>query len=178
MRLSFPVGAANAFIDSAPESERSAFVSCYARSLEPRTEPEFTLATAIAEARWRLARLWKLEASVVNAEIARAKTLHPAWHSTPIIARALSSIADSRRMLDVIDFLELRYHRQYIRAHARLQRLRRKAAQQSKFSKGTQPKSGNLRNPSPVAARPGPATDGRQLPIIELSKHIKDSCDR
>lgn len=153
MTISLPARAATAFIDSAPESERSAFVACYVRSLDPRTEAEFAPATAMEEARWRATRLWKLEASVVNHAIRCRKTLSPAAHPTMLIAFVLSSCVDVRQTLDVIDFLASRYQRQYIRARTRLRQLRREAAQQPNFSKQSEPKTGNLPMPHSTTAQ-------------------------
>ncbi len=137
MLPSFPTHTITALIDCAPEPSRSAFVACLVRSLDPHTEPEFAFATAMAEARRRLTCLWKLEASVVNREIHHRQILNPATHATTLIAFVLSSPVDVRRTLDVIDFLESRYHRQYIRARARLRQLRRKVAQQPNISTRT-----------------------------------------
>lgn len=154
MTTSLPARAATAFIDSAPESERSAFVACYVRSLDPRTEAEFAPATAMAEARWRSTRLWKLEASVVNRAIGCQKTLNPAAHATMLIAFVLSSCVDVRQTLDVIDFLASRYQRQYIRARTRLRQLRREAVQQPNFSKQSEPNAGKTRMPPSITAQP------------------------
>ena len=115
---------ATAFIDQAPESARRGFVIGFVRLLDPRTEAEFGIATAVAEARWRIARLWEFEAALLNREIRRLKSLTPGDDPETLMALLFSSLMDRGPELDAICLLESRFFRQYERALHGLRDLR------------------------------------------------------
>jgi hypothetical protein len=100
---------------------------------EPSTPSEHMLVETMAVARWRLLRIWTLEAAAVNQE-QRRQSGADAGEDPPVrTANAIDKLA-ARTGRESMSRNEVRYDRQYHRAADRLRLMRREKPHQTQFS--------------------------------------------
>jgi hypothetical protein len=88
---------------------------------QPQTPFEDSLIESMAAARWRLWRIWTIESATLDLELARQNS--PEDYAT-CVALAVKELSDHSRILDAMSRYEVRYERQYLRAHRRLMEVR------------------------------------------------------
>lgn len=111
-------------IDQTPDDDRAVLLARYRQDFKPQNDVEEALVESMALARWRMALLWKLEASAVHREVRALRFLWPGEDSLTLLAFAFASLNEDGRALDVFDHLEARFHARYRRSRARLMALR------------------------------------------------------
>lgn len=70
-------------------------------------------------------RLWMLESDNISHEIRKQHLQHGGETSSTRASLAVRTLADESRSLDLYDRYEGRFDRQFVRAHRRLEELRR-----------------------------------------------------
>jgi hypothetical protein len=88
---------------------------------QPQTPFEESLIESMAAARWRLFRIWTVESATLDHELDRQNS--PDDNATAA-ALAVKELTDNSRVLDALSRYEVRYERQYLRAHRRLMEIR------------------------------------------------------
>jgi hypothetical protein len=88
---------------------------------QPRNSVEASLVQTMAAARWRMLRMWAIQATVFELETAR---LDSSLASEAVLATAFRRLADNSQSLTLQHRLEAAYDRQYHRALAMLLKLR------------------------------------------------------
>ena len=92
------------------------------RQFQPRNSAEIFLVQAMTVARWRLLRIWGIQAAGFQQEMARQD---PSAGSGAVLAAVtFRSLADNSRVLGLQHRSEAAYDRQYNRALAMLLKLR------------------------------------------------------
>ena len=91
---------------------------------EPETPNEFALVETMAVARWRLTRLWTIEAaSLLHEQLRQAESTTQENGPTRTML-AIRALADHPHSLETLSRYEVRFDRQYHRAADSLHRLR------------------------------------------------------
>jgi len=108
-------------------------VASLVNEFEPSTPSEHMLVETMAVARWRLMRIWTLEAAAINHE-QRLQSGTDAEENPPVrTAMAVDKLAE-RRGRENLSRNEVRYDRQYHRAADRLRLLKREKPHGTHFS--------------------------------------------
>jgi hypothetical protein len=113
-------------IDNESRQRFYELLSSFTSEFQPASPDEWAMVETMAVARWRLLRLWAVEA----ASIIHEQRLQTGADSANIIdpptraMLAMRSLTDRSRHADALSRYEVRYDRQYHRAAQRLIRLR------------------------------------------------------
>jgi hypothetical protein len=92
--------------------------------LEPEGPLEIALAENMVMCRWRLMRLWVLEAATVNHEIRKQSEANAEEDNATKAALAQRALIDESRQLEVLSRYETRFDRQFSRALQRFNELK------------------------------------------------------
>lgn len=132
-------------IDGESRERFNELLSSLITEFEPATPDEYAQIETMAAARWRLYRLWAVEAAGIVAEQRRQAATNSVDHlETPERAMlAMRSLADNSRHPETLSRYEVRHDRQYHRAAKRLAYLVSERRAQNSRQQGTHLATGN-----------------------------------
>ena len=113
-------------IDDESSDRFDELLGSFTNEFEPATPDEYAMVETMAVARWRLLRLWAVEAAGIIHEQRQQTEPDPAdtVESPTRAMLAIRSLTDHSRTSDALSRYEVRFDRQYHRAAERLTRLR------------------------------------------------------
>ncbi len=110
-----------------------------ADEIQPATTIEHLLVQKMAVAQWRMMRLWNMEKASIDREVSKQPADALATDLCDRGALALRTLNDESRGSNFLNQYEMRYDRQFTRAHDHLQKYRDKCEQRNHAKHPTEP---------------------------------------